>query len=56
MSREKRAQNIRAELTKLAEASDKFSVNELRIILALERIVARLTAHKKLEKHLVYKG
>ena len=56
MSRQEKAQKVRASLAKLAEASDKLSVNELRIILALERIVARLTSAKELEKHLVYKG
>lgn len=56
MSREEKARKIRAELTKLGSASDVLSVNELRIILALERIVARLVQHKELEKSLVYKG
>lgn len=56
MSRQEKAQKVRANLTKLAEASDTLSVNELRIILALERIVARLTSAQELEKHLVYKG
>ena len=53
---EVRANKIRAELTKLANTGNTFSVNELRVILALERIVARLTADKALDKHLVYKG
>jgi predicted nucleotidyltransferase component of viral defense system len=53
---EVRANKIRTELTRLANASDTFSVNELRIVLALERIVTRLTADKTLGKHLVYKG
>ena len=56
MSSEMRANKIRAELTRLANAGDTFSVNELRILLALERIVARLTSDKTLDKHLVYKG
>ncbi|MCM2280800.1 MAG: nucleotidyl transferase AbiEii/AbiGii toxin family protein [Bdellovibrionaceae bacterium] len=56
MSREVRANKIRVELTRLANSGDTFSVNELRILLALERIVARLTADKTLDKHLVYKG
>lgn len=56
MSIETRANKIRSELTKLAGAGDTFSVNELRILLALERIVARLTSDKTLDKHLVYKG
>lgn len=56
MSNEVRANKIRAELTRLANAGNTFSVNELRIVLALERIVARLTTDKTLDKHLVYKG
>jgi predicted nucleotidyltransferase component of viral defense system len=56
MNNEVRADKIRAELTRLANAGDTFSVNELRILLALERIVARLTADKTLDKYLVYKG
>ena len=34
----------------------RLSHNELRIIIALERAVARLQSHKKLSKHLVFKG
>lgn len=56
MSREAKAQKIRAQLTKIAGTKDSWSVNELRIILGLERIVARLIQDKELEKYLVYKG
>jgi predicted nucleotidyltransferase component of viral defense system len=56
MSREEKAQKIRAQLTKLANTKDSWSVNELRIVLGLERIVARLIQDKELEKHLVFKG
>lgn len=56
MNAELRANKVRAELTRLANAENTFSVNELRVILALERIVTRLTADKTLDKHLVYKG
>lgn len=56
MNREVRANKIRAELTRIANSGETFSVNELRILLALERIVVRLTANKTLDKHLVYKG
>lgn len=56
MSGEIKAQKIRAQLTKLANTKGSWSINELRIALGLERIVARLIHHKKLEKHLVYKG
>ena len=32
------------------------SVNDLRVILALERAVARIEAEPKLSKHLIFKG
>lgn len=50
------ARKIRIELTKLAKGKGAFSVNDLRVILALERIVSRLALDKNLSKHLVYKG
>jgi hypothetical protein len=56
MSREEKARKIRTELTQMANTKDAWSINELRIVLGLERIVARLIHHKELEKHLVYKG
>jgi predicted nucleotidyltransferase component of viral defense system len=56
MSREEKARKIRTELTQMADKKDAWSINELRIVLGLERIVARLIHHKDLEKHLVYKG
>ncbi len=56
MSREEKARKIRAQLTQMANTKDSWSINELRIVLGLERILARLIYHKELEKHLVYKG
>jgi hypothetical protein len=56
MNREEKARKIRAELTQIASGKDSWSINELRIVLGLERIVARLIHHKELEKHLIYKG
>lgn len=56
MNREEKARKIRAELTQIASGKDSWSINELRIVLGLERIVARLIHHKELERHLVYKG
>lgn len=56
MSREEKARKIRAHITQIASGKDSWSINELRIVLGLERIVARLIHHKDLEKHLVYKG
>lgn len=51
-----RAHKVRIELAKLAKSRKTYSVNDLRVILALERIVARLAADKTLSQHLVYKG
>lgn len=56
MSREDKARKIRVQLTKIANTKGSWSVNELRIVLGLERIVARLIQNKELEKHLIYKG
>lgn len=56
MSREEKARKIRTEITQMANAKDAWSINELRTVLGLERIVARLIHHKELKKHLVYKG
>lgn len=51
-----RANKVRIELTKLAKSRNTYSVNDLRVILALERIVARLAVDETLSQHLVYKG
>ncbi len=50
------AKNIMSSLKKLAKNTKGSSINELRLILALERAVARIEAHPKLSKHLVFKG
>jgi len=42
-------------VARLAKTSS-LSINELRIVVALERIVARLETHKKLRDALVFKG
>lgn len=43
-------------LKKLARGSPELQINELRIILALERLVARLAGHAPLSDHLIFKG
>jgi hypothetical protein len=40
----------------LAKINGRFSLNELRIIIALERATARLSASKGLTEHLIFKG
>lgn len=44
------------ELRTLAKQDTRLSTNELRIILALERAIARLQSEKILAKHLIFKG
>ncbi len=56
MSREKKANEVRNAILKLVKQGIGLSANEIRVVLALERIVAHLSADPKLEKHLIYKG
>jgi hypothetical protein len=56
MSREKRAVAIRNAIIKLVKDGGGLSANEIRVIVALERIVARLSVDPTLDAHLVYKG
>jgi hypothetical protein len=56
MTREQQARRIRAAIIDLSKKDDSLSVNEIRVILALERVVARLAHDPLLDKHLVYKG
>lgn len=56
MSREEKARKLRLNLTKIAAGDSTLSVNDLRVELALERIVARLSTDPKLKNHLIYKG
>lgn len=50
------ADKIVASLKKLAKNSKGSSINELRLILALERAIARIESHSKLSDHIVFKG
>ncbi len=56
MSKNLSPAKVQAELNKLSKTSKTQSVNDLRMVLALERIVARVEAHKILSKHFVFKG
>lgn len=53
-SNEKRKEVLR-ELKKLSQSSP-LSINELRVILALERIIARVEVKKELKDKLIFKG
>jgi hypothetical protein len=55
MTTEEKSRHILQGLATLATSS-KLSMNELRIILALERIVARIEAHSVLRDKLIFKG
>ncbi len=56
MSRSVQAKRVMDTLKKLAKASEHNSINELRLIVALERAIARLEMHQKLSNHLDFKG
>ena len=56
MSREERARKVRSAIIKIVKTESGLSANEIRVIVSLERIVARLSNDPKLDKHLVYKG
>lgn len=47
---------VQAELNKLAKTTKTHSVIDLRMVLALERVIARVEKHKILSKHFVFKG
>ena len=55
MNREKTKQIIRA-MKALVRKNPRFSINEVRVIVALERAIARLSQSKYLGAHLVFKG
>lgn len=52
----KKAKELLRELKKFSRENTQLSVNELRIILALERAIARLQFNKELADHLIFKG
>ena len=56
MSREEKAHKVRSAILKLVKNMGALSANEIRVIVSLERIVARLSNDLKLDKHLIYKG
>lgn len=56
MNRAAQAASVISALKKLLVEYPDHSINELRIIVALERVVARLDRHPPLSPHLVFKG
>ena len=55
MSQDEKSRHILRALARLVKESA-LSINELRVVLALERVVARIEAHKGLRDKLVFKG
>lgn len=55
MSQDDKSRHILRALARLVKESA-LSINELRVVLALERVVARIDAHKGLRDKLVFKG
>ncbi len=55
MKMSERSKEVLHALAKRAKESA-LSINELRVVLALERVVARIEAHKVLREKLIFKG
>jgi len=56
MSRAEKAKFVLSALKKIAAVDSRLNHNECRVVIALERAVARLEHNKKLREHLVFKG
>lgn len=56
MTLTERAKSVIRAIKKLAGQDPRLSVNEIRVIVALERAIARLVLHDELSQHLVFKG
>lgn len=56
MSRAHKAKQIMDALKKIAKPLPGQSLNELRVVFAIERAIARLESHPRLSEHLVFKG
>jgi hypothetical protein len=55
MSQDDKSRLILRALARLVKESA-LSINELRVVLALERVLARIEAHRQLRERLVFKG
>lgn len=51
-----KSQRIIQEIKRLVQKETRFNLNELRVIIALERAIARIELNKELAKHLIFKG
>ena len=55
MNQEKAKQVLR-KIKAFSKEQTQFGINEIRVIVALERAIARLTQNKDLDEHLIFKG
>lgn len=51
-----KSKQITQEIKRLVQKDPRFNLNELRVIIALERAIARIELNKELAKHLIFKG
>jgi predicted nucleotidyltransferase component of viral defense system len=56
MNRDAKGRRVMEALKKLSKATKGGSLNELRMVVALERAIARLESHPRLSSHLIFKG
>lgn len=56
MNRATQARRVMEALKQISKATKGSSINELRMVVALERAIARLESHPRLHSHLVFKG
>src|ERR1700733_11370210 len=56
MNRQTKARAVTEALKKISKNQPGQTFNELRVIIALERAVARLERHSRLKTHLIFKG
>lgn len=56
MSQSPKALEIKKQLLELSKVPGALSINELRIVLAIERIIVRLETSPQLREHLIFKG
>ncbi len=56
MSRDSQARQVLDAIKKLSKPTTGNSLNELRMIVALERAVARIEKHPRLASHIIFKG
>jgi len=53
---DERAKHIRRRLKQLSAEDSSYHINKLRVIVALERAIARIEQHKELSNHIIFKG